>query len=185
MPPKPSAIIKPCRENQSDCFTADRKLSLMRSCHLGATPENAPAHRYRFSTIQVWLRSRGDRKMAACGFLKTVVLAMISRSCRQRLVAIHKAWRAPLFLLLARTLTSSVANPTSRNRRVNARSGAEDQTANTPFGRSADLAALRPSWLYRPSLEARVSPSGPLSTSSRIASYAAVFDQMRAPTSPR
>ena len=96
--------------------------------------------------FQVWLRACDGRK-DRLWIPQIVVLAMLSRSYRQRLVAIHRTWRAPLFLLLARTLTSSVAKPTSRNRRVNARSGAEDQTASTPFGRNADLAARRPSWL--------------------------------------
>ncbi len=82
----------------------------------------------------------------------------------------HVARALPL--LRARTATSSTWNPVSFSRRAKALSGAADQTARMPPGLSASPALLlQPARRIEPVVGVRrVSPSGPLSTSSRIAS---------------
>ena len=74
----------------------------------------------------------------------------------------------------ARTPCVLTAKPHPARRRSNAASGSADQTASTPPGDSARRAACRPAVPYSASFPVRVSPSGPLSTSSRIASNAVV-----------
>ena len=78
--------------------------------------------------------------------------------------------RAPPRAPSARARTSSTSKPALRARQVNFGFGFDDHTASTPPGRSAARAALNPFRSYSASLVLRVSPSGPLSTSSRIAS---------------
>jgi hypothetical protein len=62
------------------------------------------------------------------------------------------------------------SKPDWRKRFVKGGLGPDDQTASTPCGRNALHASFSPAESYSASLALRVSPSGPLSTSSRIAS---------------
>ena len=94
-------------------------------------------------------------------------------------VAIQMTCRAPPRDPLARALTSSTAKPALPRRQVNFGFGPDDHTASTPPGRSAARAALNPFRSYSASLAFRVRPSGPLSTSSRIASKADASDRIR------
>src|SRR5438132_1840569 len=103
----------------------------------------------------------------------------VSFACpRLSRVAIQIVCLVPVRDLLARTLISSTWKPALRRRWVNFGSGLAAHTASMPPGRSAVPAALNPCRSYSTSLEYRVSPSGPLSTSSRIASNAAWPDRI-------
>ena len=94
-------------------------------------------------------------------------------------VAIQMTCRAPPRDPLARALTSSTAKPALPRRQVNFGFCFDDQTARTPRGRKAARAAFNPFRSYSASLVFRVRPSGPLSTSSRIASKADVSEPIR------
>src|SRR5664279_2494641 len=91
--------------------------------------------------------------------------------------------RAPPCGPLARTGFSTTLKPVLRSRAVNFESGPDDHTASTPPGRSAAWTARNPLRSYSRSLAWRVIPSGPLSTSSRIASYSDRAARIRSPTS--
>src|SRR5450631_4349164 len=91
--------------------------------------------------------------------------------------------RAPPRGPLARRGISSTLKLVLRNRAVNFESGPDDHTASTPPGRSAAWVARNPLRSYSRSLAWRVIHSGPLSTSSRIASYSERAARIRTPTS--
>ena len=65
-------------------------------------------------------------------------------------------WRAPPRGPWARARCSPTAKPAVRGRRTKLVSGAADQTASTPPGRSAARAALRPAESYSRSFAARL-----------------------------
>lgn len=62
----------------------------------------------------------------------------------QRRVANQMTWRRPLPLPRARAVTSSTSKPAPPSLRVKAASGAADQIASRPPGRSAARASARP-----------------------------------------
>ena len=92
-------------------------------------------------------------------------------------------WRAPLRFVVARMATSLTSKPALRSRLENDEFGPDDQTASTPPVRSARRIAFNPFRSYSASLALRIKASGPLSTSSRIASNADWWDRTNSTTS--